>query len=161
MLWPKHCLIKESTFILFHRLLPWWNTKIKYPDLWERAAGFFCTFCKKYIKEIFSFFFKSFVFSMIYFESSINVDLVLNVPSGYYPAPFHYFLRASTQIQIMWTGWHNFSSMQKKHILRFLWQNKLGTGGGGWGHLSPSKTGKKIPQTLFAGFPKLCQPAFE
>ena len=37
MLWPIHCLIKESTFILFHRLLPWWNTKIKYPDLWEKA----------------------------------------------------------------------------------------------------------------------------
>ena len=84
---------------------------------------------------------------MIYFESSINVDLVLNVPSGYYPAPFHYVLRASTQIQIMWTGWHNFSSMQKNAHFEILWQNKLGTGGGGWGHLSPSKIEK---------FPKPC-----
>ena len=36
MLWPIHCLIKESTFIPFHRLLPWWNTKINYPDLWKK-----------------------------------------------------------------------------------------------------------------------------
>ena len=52
---------------------------------------------KKYSRS-----FLNLLFFMIYFESSINVDLVVNVPSGYYhPAPFHYVLRASTQIQIM------------------------------------------------------------